>query len=336
MIRIALIGYGYWGTQLARNIAAVPGARLSLVCDPSSGSLGQCRLHHPDVAVNQNPEEAFNAPAIDAVVIATPAASHFALARAALRAGKHVLVEKPFATSVAQAEMLRDESIRRRRVLMVDHTYVLSPAVQAIRGLLETGVLGTPAFYDSARLNLGIIRSDVSVLWDLAAHDLAILDYLIPTAPESIHATTTSLGSDAPARAAWLSLAYPGGFLANVHASWVAPLKTRRILLGGSERLLVFDDLQHSAKLQLVDLAQVPGASAGRSRPSPSARPVPVESAEPLRLLVEQFVECIGTGATPVCDASAGLRVVRWLEAAEQSLRTGRAVSLETAEVAAA
>lgn len=327
MIRIGLIGYGQWGPNLARNIAQSRGASLDMVCDREAPRLAEAERTHPGLAVTTSWRELAADPAIDAVAIATPVESHAELALAALRAGKHVLVEKPLARTSTEAIRLIEAAEARGLVLMVDHTFVFSPAVRMIRELVATGVLGEPWYYDSVRVNLGLIRHDVNVLWDLAAHDLAILDELGQVEPCALQATGVAPEPGAPERLGYLTLRYASGFLAHIHASWLAPLKVRRTLLGGSRRIIVYDDLEPVEKVKVFDrgIESVPESSEPRYRIGDVWSPE-LESLEPLHAVLEHFVGCIAGGQRPRTDGAAGLRVVRLLEAASRSLAAGGAV----------
>ena len=323
MIEVGVIGWGYWGPHLGRNIGASGASRLAAVADHSPARRHDAALAHPGVGLWPSGEELLADPRIDAVVLATPAHTHFALASAALAAGKHVLVEKPLTDSAEPAQILVNESRRRGLVLMVDHTFVYSPAVRAIRERLDSGVLGVPRYYDSSRLNLGIVRRDVNVLWDVASHDLAILDYLMPWFPVAVQAAGIAPAQGDMEPQAWLTLTYPDGFLAHLNASWLSPAKIRRIVIGGSERTLVYDDMNRVSPVTVFE-----GADAIEA---PSLEP-----GEPLLAMVREFVSCIESGAAPLTDGAAGLRVVRLLEAADTSMRDGgRIVELDTEGVPA-
>ena len=228
MIRVGVIGWGYWGPNLGRNVAASGSCRLVGVADGSSERRLQAGQAHPGIALWDSGRRLLADPRIDAVVIATPARTHFELALAALRAGKQVLVEKPLAATSEQAVILIEESARRGLVLMVDHTFLYCPPVRAIRALLDSAELGLPHYYLSARLNRGIVRDDINVLWDVAIHDLSVLDHLVPTAPVAVQATDLSPEGGGVERLAALTLSYETGFLAHLSASWIAPAKVRR------------------------------------------------------------------------------------------------------------
>jgi len=327
MIRVGVVGYGYWGPNLARNFRECPLTELVAIADPQPARLADAERRFPGVRTVPGLEALLSLPDIDAVAIATPVATHAPLTLAALRAGKHVLVEKPLAASVPEAEMMVAEAERRGLTLMVDHTFVYTPAVRRIRQLIDDGEIGDIYYYDSVRINLGLFQHDVNVLWDLAVHDLSIMDYVLGRHPASVSATGMSHVPGKPEDVAYLTMFFEGTLLGHVHASWLAPVKVRRTLIGGSRRMIVFDDLETSEKVKVYDR----GISVN---PSPEDRyqvlvgyrsgdmwapHLPV--AEALQQEVAHFAECVMRGAVPLTDGHAGLRMVRLLEAATESLK---------------
>jgi predicted dehydrogenase len=336
MIRVGVIGYGYWGPNLVRNFAELPDARVTVVADQRRERLSQAERRYPGIRVTAEAKDLIAAPDVDAVVIATPVALHYELASAALRAGKHVLVEKPVASTSDEASRLIDEAARRGLVLMVDHTFVYTGAVQKIRELVGSGELGDLYYYDSVRINLGLFQHDVDVLWDLAVHDLSIMDFVLPQQPVAVSATGLAHVPGRPKNIAYMTMFFDGPMIAHVHASWLAPVKVRRTLLGGSRRMIVFDDLEASEKIKLYDS----GISVD---PSPEnvyqmligyrtgdmwAPKLAVKEA--LHVEAAHFVDCVVRGARPQSDGEAGLRVVRLLEAASMSMQQhGRPVDIQ-------
>lgn len=315
-IRVGVIGWGYWGPNLGRNVAASRECWLTGIADHSAGRRAAARLDHPGVVLHTSGEELITDPRIDAVIIATAVHTHFDLALAALRAGKHVLIEKPIAESSEQALMLIDESDRRGLTLMVDHTYLFSPAVRAIRQLVDADALGRLRYFDSARLNLGIVRKDVNVLWDVASHDLSLLDYFTPAPPIAVQAVGVAPIPGGREHLAWITLTYADGFTAHINASWISPVKVRRLFLGGSDRMLIYDDLAPRDRVTVFD---------GGLPATPE-----LSTAEPLREVVRHFVACINRAERPISDGATGFRVVRQLEAADRSMREhGRPVELD-------
>jgi predicted dehydrogenase len=339
MIGVAVVGYGYWGPNLVRNFWEMPGARLVCVCDLRKERLEEVRSRYPAVEITDDFEEILRDPRVDAVAIATPAHTHFKLAMQALMAGKHVLVEKPMAATSDEARRMVDEAARRRLVLAVDHTFLHTGAVRKMRELIENG-LGDVYYYDSVRVNLGLFQHDVSVIWDLAVHDLSIMDYVLPERPVAVSATGMSHVAGEPANIAYLNLFFESKLIAHVHVNWLAPVKVRRTLIGGSSKMILYDDLEPSEKIKVYDkgitLNGCPQKNGEKVyqmlvgyRTGDMYAPH-LDLAEALGTELRQFVECIESNEVPVADGNAGLRVVRILEAATQSLaERGRVVELE-------
>lgn len=326
MIGVGVIGYGYWGPNLVRNFADCPGARVAAVCDLREARLSEVRRRYPGVRTVTAPGDLISDPKVDAVVVATGVQSHFDLAYAALQAGKHVLVEKPLASSSAQGEVLIGEAARRGLTLMVDHTFVYTPAVRKIRQLVEQRELGDLYYYDSVRVNLGLFQHDVNVLWDLAVHDLSIMDYVLGMQPVAVSATGISHVVGEPENIAYMTMFFEGSLIAHVHANWLAPVKIRRTLIGGSRRMIVFDDLEGSEKIKVYDK----GISLNAKPENVHELLVGYRSGdmwapqlavtEALHIEAAHFVDCIERRQTPITDGFAGLRMVRLLEAATESM----------------
>jgi predicted dehydrogenase len=326
VITVGVIGYGYWGPNLVRNFAEAPGGRVGFVTDVRAERLSQVPSRYPGAKVSADYRDLLNDAAVDAVVVATPVSTHFDLAMAALRAGKHVLVEKPMTATSEQALALIDEADKRGLALMVDHTFVYTNAVKKIREFTQNGELGDIYYYDSVRINLGLFQHDVNVLWDLAVHDLSIMDYVLTQTPVSVSATGFAHVAGQPENIAYMTMFFDGRLIAHVHVNWLAPVKVRRTLLGGSRRMIVFDDLEASEKIKVYDR----GISVN---PSPEnvyqmligyragdmwAPQLPL--GEALQAEARHFIECIEQRRTPTTDGQAGLRVVRLLEAATLSM----------------
>ena len=335
MIKIGVIGYGYWGPNLVRNFAEVKDARVTMVADRRAERLAQVERRYPGVRVTTDAAALIRDQSVDAVVIATPVEYHFDLAMSALSAGKHVLVEKPIASSSDQAARMVDEAQRRRLVLMVDHTFVYTAAVQKMRDLTCDGDLGDIYYYDSVRINLGLFQHDVNVLWDLAVHDLSIMDYVLQRRVTAVSATGFAHVPGSPENIAYMTMFFDGPLIAHVHVNWLAPVKIRRTLLGGSRRMVVFDDLEASEKVKVYDR----GISVDPSpenvyqmlvgyRTGDMWAPKLVQ-AEALSVEAAHFVECVSGSAAPLTDGAAGLRIVKLLEAASASMAAqGRLVSV--------
>lgn len=326
MIGVGIIGYGYWGPNLVRNFMEAPGSTVPVVCDLSVDRLAQAKRRYPSIKTTDDVGVLLDDPAVDAVAIATPVSTHFKLAMQALKAGKHVLVEKPLAAHSAEVLQLIDEAARRKLVLMVDHTFVYTGAVRIIRDLVSSGALGEIFYYDSVRVNLGLFQHDVNVIWDLAVHDLAILDFVLPTKPSAVSATGISHIPGQPENVAYITLFFPSNQIAHLHVNWLAPVKVRRTLIGGSEQMIVYDDLEPSEKVKIYDKGVTLSASGEQvyellvSYRSGDMWAPKLDNSEGLRREALHFVDCIENGAQPETGGLAGLRVVRLLEAADRSL----------------
>jgi predicted dehydrogenase len=323
---IGVIGYGYWGPNLVRNFMDTPASEVVAVADLRADRLAGLRRRYPTIEALSDYRDLIRDPRVEAVVVATPVSTHFPLALQALQAGKHVLVEKPLAASAAEAERLIEEAQRRGRVLMVDHTFVYTGAVRKIHELTAAGALGDIYYYDSVRVNLGLFQHDVNVIWDLAVHDLSIIDYLLPDRPRAVAATAISHFPGQPENMAYLTLFFDEPLLAHVHVNWLSPVKVRRTLIGGSRQMVVYDDLEPSEKVKLYDR----GVSVNESPESLYAMLVSyrtgdmsapqLDISEALHTEALHFIRCIQEGEQPVTDGLAGLRVVHILEAATRSV----------------
>lgn len=327
MINVGIIGYGYWGPNLVRNFADSDSARVVAVSDLQPGRLAVAAKRYPGTEVTLDHRQLLDNPNIDAVVIATPVSSHFELARQALMAGKHVLVEKPITSTSDQAARLVDLAAAKRRVLMVDHTFVYTSAVRKIKELIDTGKIGQVYYYDSVRINLGLFQHDVNVVWDLAVHDLSILDYVLPDRPVAVSATGMSHVPGKAENIAYLTLFFASSLLAHIHVNWLAPVKIRRTIIGGSSKMVVYDDLEGSEKLKLYDKGiQVSEDSEKQYQMRINYRAgdmwaPQLDNAEALKLEVSEFLDSIASNRQPQTDGETGMRVVEILEAATASLQ---------------
>jgi predicted dehydrogenase len=329
MIRVAVAGAGYWGPNLIRNFAASPETELVAVCDRDEKRLAAALRAYPGVEGIRDFDELCGRSDIHAVAIATPVSTHAPMGIAALRAGKHVLIEKPLATSVADARQLVDTAKEVGRTLMVDHTYIYSGPIQRIKQILESGDIGDVYFIDSVRINLGLFQHDVNVVWDLAPHDLSILDYLLGRLPRSVAAFGTC-HADAKQEiedVAYLNLDFSGGLLASFHVNWLSPVKVRHFIIGGSRKSIVYDDLEPTERLKIYDRGiTINGDVEARRGVLVGYRTGDVWSphipqTEPLARLVSHFAECIRENKTPLTDGEAGLRIVQILDAAQRSIK---------------
>ncbi|HXQ74479.1 MAG TPA: Gfo/Idh/MocA family oxidoreductase [Pyrinomonadaceae bacterium] len=336
MIKVGVIGYGYWGPNLVRNFMGAPDSAVTRVCDLREERIAPLRKIYPGIKTCSNSTDLINDPQIDAVVIATPVSSHFELALEALRAGKHVLVEKPLATRSDHARQLIDEAAARNLVLLVDHTFVYTDAVRKIRELIASGQLGEIYYYDAVRVNLGLFQHDVSVIWDLAIHDLSIMDYVLPAKPVAVSATGISHIPGQPENVAYITLFFSGAQIAHVHVNWLTPVKVRHTLIGGSEKMILYDDLEPSEKLKVYDkgISVTPRQEdvykllvSYRSGDMWAPR---LDNTEALQTEALHFIDCIDNNRQPDTDGAAGLRMVSMIEAAETSLRDrGRLIELK-------
>ena len=335
MIGVGVIGYGYWGPNLVRNFWEAPGCRLVGVSDLRADRLAAVGARFPAVRTTGDYWDLLRDPSIDAVAIATPVSTHFELGMAALRAGKHVLLEKPLASTSEEAERLVDEADRRHRVLFVEHTFVYTGAVRKIHDLVTKDGVGDIYYYDSVRVNLGLFQRDVNVIWDLAVHDLSIMDYVLADRPVAVAATGASHVAGGPENLAYVTLFFDSRVIAHIHVSWLAPVKVRRTLIGGNRKMIVYDDLEPSEKVKVYDKGITIGESTDSSyqlrvgyRTGDMWAPQ-IDLTEGLATTVRHFTECIEEGRVPTTDGQAGLRVVRILEAATRSMvRRGEIVEL--------
>ena len=336
MLKIGVIGHGYWGPNLVRNFMAAPGSSVTAVCDAREERLSQLRKLYPTLKTYNDAHSLIHDTDVDAVVIATPVSSHFDLAMQSLNAGKHVLVEKPIASNSEQACRLIDAAKERRLVLLVDHTFVYTDAVRKMREFISSGALGEVYYYDAVRVNLGLFQHDVNVIWDLAIHDLSIMDYVLPAKPVAVSATGISHVPGQPENVAYITLFFPNTQIAHVHVNWLTPVKVRHTLIGGSEKMILYDDLEPSDKLKVYDkgITVTPGPEAVykmlvsyRSGDMWAPR---LDNTEALQTEALHFIDCVEHNREPESDGESGLRMVRMIEAAEESLRNrGKLVELK-------
>jgi len=333
MLRIGIIGYGYWGPNIVRNFANTDGAAVASVCDLDEGALAKVSRLYPSIRTTRDSREITHAADIDAVAVITPVSTHFELARAALENGKHVFVEKPFTATSAEAEELIGLAARKNLKIMVDHTFLFTGAVQKMKEVIAAGDLGKPYYYDSTRVNLGLFQHDVNVVWDLAPHDLSIIDHLIEDRPAAVVATGQSHVNGFE-DIAYITIYFEGSMLAHINVNWLSPVKVRTTLIGGEKKMLVWNDLEPDEKIKIydkgIDITSREGVYdllvSYRSGDMLAPR---VEQREALKHEAAYFVQCIREDFTPFNDGRAGLRIVRMLEAADQSLRRrGRIVNL--------
>jgi predicted dehydrogenase len=330
LIKFGVIGYGYWGPNVVRNLDRLDQTKVVAVCDKSTLARQKVAKAYPDVIVTDDAAELMSSPEIDAIAVVTPVWTHYELAKAALQNGKHVFVEKPFTSSAAEARELIELAARKNLKIMVDHTFLFTGAVQKIKQLLTDDALGKLYYYDSTRVNLGLFQHDVNVVWDLAPHDLSIIDYLIQKTPEAISATgQTHLNGHEDV--AFLTLYFPDKVIAHINVNWLSPVKVRTTLIGGEKKMLVWNDLEADEKIKIYDKGVNVTSREGlynllvNYRSGDMWAPQ-IEQIEALTRELSYFVECIAKDAAPINDGEAGLRVVRMLEAANDSIRKRGAI----------
>jgi predicted dehydrogenase len=348
-MRVGVIGYGYWGPNLVRNLAETPNAEIIAVADVRQDRLDLVHRRYPAVEITNDIRRVIRHPNIDAVAIATPVSTHYPLAMEALEAGKHVLIEKPMTATSDEALRLIEAADKRNLVLMVDHTFVFTGAVRKVRQLIEDGNLGDIYYYDSTRINLGLFQQDIDVIWDLAVHDIAIMDYILPESPVEVSATGICHMNGVAEDTAYVTAFYDGPMISHVNVNWLSPVKVRRTLIGGSKRMIVYDDIENSEKIKVYDKGvnfknglQTEFLNFPVSYRSGDMHAPQIDMTEALRLVAQHFTDCVLHGDTPLTDGHAGLRVVSVLEAATRSMKNRGAsqrlkpVQRRTVSVAAA
>jgi predicted dehydrogenase len=331
MINLGLIGYGYWGPNIFRNFSSHQDCKVVAVCDQNSVALARVLIHHPNVRLMTDANDLVTSSEIDAVAIVTSVSSHYKLAKKALENGKHIFVEKPFTATSAQAEELVELAERKNLCIMVDHTFLFTGAVRKIKQLINEEALGALYYYDSTRVNLGLFQHDVNVLWDLAPHDLSVMDYLIGLEPDLVVATG-SAHVNCLEDVAHLTVYFPNNMLAHINVNWLSPVKVRMTLVGGKKKMLVWNDLDPAEKVKLYDKGADVRTEQGVHQLLVSYRSgdmwaPKVEELEALHLETRYFLDCVKNSKKPFNDGQAGLRVVRILEAAERSLREHKEVA---------
>ncbi|MBI4335105.1 MAG: Gfo/Idh/MocA family oxidoreductase [Candidatus Omnitrophica bacterium] len=326
MIHIGVIGCGYWGPGIIRNFQEFKEAKVAAACDLSRERLKYIKGKYPAIRVTTDYKSVLRDSRIDAVAVVTPVGTHFRLGRETLESGKHLLIEKPITTSSDEAKYLIDLANKKKKVLMVDHTFVYTGAVKKIKEIIEKGRLGRIYYFDSVRVNLGLFQHDVNVIWDLAPHDIAIMDYLLDETPVSVSATGVSHVERGRENIAYIIVRFKNSVIAHFHVNWMAPVKVRLILIGGSKRMIVYDDTEASEKVKVYDK----GVIVNRDKKSVYRALIDyrigdmyaphLDQSEALKLECADFVKCVLNGTRPVSDGHAGLRVVKVLEAAQKSM----------------
>jgi predicted dehydrogenase len=323
-IKFGVIGYGYWGPNVVRNLAGLEGAQLVSICDKSARARLRAHKMHPGMNMTSDAMDIIKSPDIDAVAIVTPVWTHYELTKMALENGKHVFVEKPFTSSIAQAEELIEIAERRNLKIMVDHTFLFTGAVRKIKQLIQQGELGQLYYYDSTRVNLGLFQHDINVIWDLAPHDLSIMDHLIHETPEMIVATGQK-HLNGKEDIAFITIYFTNKIIAHINVNWLSPVKVRTTLIGGEKKMLVWNDLEADEKIKIYDKGVQITNPQGVYELLVSYRSgdmwaPQIEQVEALRRELTYFVECIQRDETPFNDGLAGLRIVKILAAADESV----------------
>ncbi len=333
MINIGIIGYGYWGPNIVRNFCSSDGAKVVSVCDQRDESLGRCSKAYPQISQTKDCRDVLASPDIGAVAVITPVSTHFDLAKRALENGKHIFVEKPFTATAAEAEQLIELAEKKNLTIMVDHTFIFTGAVRRIKQVLEEKMLGDLYYYDSVRVNLGLFQPDVNVIWDLAPHDFAVMDFLLPDRPRGV-AACGKAHVNGHADTAYVTVHFDNNLIGHFNVNWLSPVKVRTTLIGGEKKMLVWNDLEADEKIKVydkgVDVTSRESSYNLRVNYRSGDMYAPrVEQGEALKTETEYFVRCVNTGERPVNDGKAGLRVVKLLEACNRSLeQNGQVVSL--------
>jgi predicted dehydrogenase len=327
MIRIGVIGYGYWGPNIVRNFNMANGSQVTMVCDMNQQSLKKVKKTYPQVRVTTDCGALIKDPKVDAVAIATPVFTHYELAKRALAEGKSVFVEKPFTYTNAEGEELVRLAEKKKLKIMVDHTFLYTGAVKKIKQLVEDNVLGNLFYFDSMRVNLGLFQHDVNVVWDLAPHDISIMDYVLDEKPLAVVATGAGHFGRGLEDIAYLTFYYHHNVIAHINVNWLSPVKVRTTLIGGQKKMLVWNDLEPDEKLKIYDKGVQVRTKEGKYNLLVDYRSgdmwaPKIEQTEALKLMAESFVEYIENGVSVVNDGIAGLKIVKMLTAANRSLNS--------------
>ncbi|PCI29603.1 MAG: oxidoreductase [SAR324 cluster bacterium] len=338
-MNIAIIGYGYWGPNLVRNFSWLEGAHVKYVCDLSEDRLSKVKAQFPNVEIiTSDYQQILDDDSVDAIAISTPVNTHYSLAQAALEAGKHVLVEKPMTDNVKDARALVELAEQQDRILMVDHTFLYTGAVKKIKSLIDSNEIGEVLYFDSVRVNLGLFQTDVNVLWDLAPHDISIMSYLIDKKPVSVSATGVAHVNEGMENIAYMTVFYEDNTLAHFHVNWLSPIKVRQIMIGGSEKMIVYDDMQNTEKVKVydkgVDIAPNDKDALYKTliqyRTGDMFAPK-IDETEALKDECQHFLDCIQENKQPISNGRFGLEVVKMLEASQLSIKQqGKIIELDS------
>ncbi len=326
MIHIGVIGFGYWGPNLVRNFSSADGSEVVFICDSNPQTLKKASKRHPGIKTTTNHKELIKDPSVDAVVIATPVFTHHALAKMALKAGKNVFIEKPFTYTIQEAEELIELAAKKNLKIMVDHTFLYTGSVRRIKQLVDDKVLGDIYYYDSIRVNLGLFQHDVNVVWDLAPHDISIMLYVLGEKPHAVIATGAEHFSRGLEDVAYLTFYFSNNLLAHISVNWLSPIKIRTTLIGGQKKMMVWNDLEPDEKIKIYDKGVQVKTKEGKYNLLVSYRSgdmwaPKIDHTEALKLTADSFVSYLNGGGRVVNDGTAGLEVVRILEASTASLK---------------
>jgi len=330
MINVGVIGYGYWGPNLVRNFNENPATNVSYVCDIDESRLKALRDKYPNINTTTDYNDLLRDSNIDLIAISTPISTHYKLARDALNAGKHVLIEKPMTSNTSHAEKLIELAEKKGLVLFVDHIFIYTGAIQSIKNIISSGEIGDIYYFDSVRVNLGLLQHDANVIWDLAPHDFSIMDFLIDEKPVSVSAVGATRVHRKMEDISYITLRFRNGLIAHFHLNWLSPVKIRRIIIGGSKKMIVLDDLNPDEKVKIYDK----GITLIKTERNKLYKNIiqyrigdmhapRIDNTEALKVAVAHLVDCIKFKKTPLTDGKAGLRVVKLLEASQKSLKKG-------------
>ncbi|HEV8588755.1 MAG TPA: Gfo/Idh/MocA family oxidoreductase [Pyrinomonadaceae bacterium] len=334
---IGVIGCGYWGPNLLRNFAENEAAQVAWICDTDEARLAAMGRRYPAARTTSDYQKLISDPDLDAIAVVTPVATHYQIAKETLLAGKHVLVEKPLTATVREAEELIELAEKNRRTLMVDHTFVYTGAVRKMKEILASDGLGDLLYFDSVRINLGLFQRDINVLWDLAPHDLSIMDYLIERQPLGLSALGSCHIEPGIENIAYMVMKFDDDFIAHFHFNWLAPVKIRRTLIAGARKMILYDDIEPTEKVRVYDKGVTANRVGDReaeyqtlvSYRTGDVWAPKIDATEALNYVVREFLDSIRSGRKALTDGEAGLRVVRLLEAAQCSIKeSGRFVEI--------
>jgi predicted dehydrogenase len=325
-MKIAVVGLGYWGPNLVRNFQSLPDVKSVIGVDNDEARLHKAKQRFLNLELSNNLDDVLKSDDVAAVAIATPVSSHYSLGKKVLEAGKHLWVEKPFTAKVSEAESLLHLAEKKSLKVMVDHTFIYTGAVRKMKEIMDKGELGDIYYFDSVRVNLGLFQHDVNVVWDLAPHDLSIMNYLLPQRPKSVSAVGSCHTGNGLENVAYLTVLFDNNLIAHFHVNWLAPVKIRKVLIGGSKSMLVFDDMENSEKVKIYDKGIDVKTKEGMYETlvqyrTGDMRSPKLDQTEALMLATSHFLECIKHNKTPLTDGVSGLNVVRLLEAAEKSIK---------------